>query len=210
MERDEVFVPKTRSEIGLHATERQVEEKDRVSEFTETGILDRPTSLLDRAEAVFEDAPLWNCFCLLVRELLGFPLYLISHQSGHDYGRWTSHFDPKAPFFRKRHYWQVVASDIGVVSALAALTLWSSQRGFSEVFKYYILPYLVVNHHLVMITYLQHTSPVIPHYRGTHWTFARGALCTVDRNMFGAVGAYVFHGICETHVLHHLHSRLTQ
>ena len=52
------------------------------------------------------------------------------------------------------------------------------------------------------ITYLQHTDPSLPHYTGETWTFARGAAATIDRE-FGFIGRNLFHGIVETHVLHH-------
>ncbi len=70
------------------------------------------------------------------------------------------------------------------------------------------VPYLGVNHWLVMLTYLQHTDPTLPHYRAGEWTFARGALCTMDRNMLGPVGPYLMHGITETHICHHLVSKI--
>lgn len=38
--------------------------------------------------------------------------------------------------------------------------------GFAAVGKYYLLPYMIVNYHLVLITYLQHTDVFIPHFRG--------------------------------------------
>jgi omega-6 fatty acid desaturase (delta-12 desaturase) len=55
---------------------------------------------------------------------------------------------------------------------------------------------------LVAITYLQHTDPSLPHYQGQAWNFARGAAATIDRE-FGFIGRQLFHGIIETHVLHH-------
>jgi omega-6 fatty acid desaturase (delta-12 desaturase) len=59
----------------------------------------------------------------------------------------------------------------------------------------------------VAITYLQHTDPSLPHYAASSWTFARGAAATIDRE-FGFVGRNLFHGIIETHVLHHLVSTI--
>lgn len=53
-----------------------------------------------------------------------------------------------------------------------------------------------------MITFLQHTDPSIPHYKGDTWNFTRGAAATIDRE-FGFIGRTLFHGIVETHVLHH-------
>jgi omega-6 fatty acid desaturase (delta-12 desaturase) len=33
-------------------------------------------------------------------------------------------------------------------------------------------------------------------------------LCTIDRNLGGALGAFILHGICETHVSHHVCSKI--
>ena len=52
------------------------------------------------------------------------------------------------------------------------------------------------------ITYLQHTDPSLPHYQSEQWNFVRGAAATIDRDM-GFIGRHLFHGIIETHVLHH-------
>lgn len=55
---------------------------------------------------------------------------------------------------------------------------------------------------IVAITYLQHTDPTLPHYEPETWSFTRGAAATIDRD-FGFIGRHLFHGIIETHVLHH-------
>lgn len=72
-----------------------------------------------------------------------------------------------------------------------------------------------VNHWLVLITFLQHTDPLLPHYRASEFTFPRGALATYDRNLLGDlgpimawIGATCTHGISETHVAHHVHSKI--
>jgi omega-6 fatty acid desaturase (delta-12 desaturase) len=72
-----------------------------------------------------------------------------------------------------------------------------------------------VNHWLVLITFLQHTDPLLPHYRAPEFTFPRGALSTLDRKLFGDLGsipawlgATLTHGIAETHVLHHVSSKI--
>ena len=57
------------------------------------------------------------------------------------------------------------------------------------------------------ITFLQHTDPSLPHYEPEAWNFARGAAATIDRE-FGFVGRHIFHGIIETHVLHHFVSTI--
>ena len=72
-----------------------------------------------------------------------------------------------------------------------------------------------VNHWLVLITFLQHTDPLLPHYRNSEFTFTRGALSTFDRSLLGDlgpigawIGATLTHGISETHVLHHVSSKI--
>jgi len=67
----------------------------------------------------------------------------------------------------------------------------------------------------VLITFLQHTDPLLPHYRSEEFTFPRGALATLDRNLLGDLGSFmgwigatVTHGISETHVAHHVSSKI--
>lgn len=72
-----------------------------------------------------------------------------------------------------------------------------------------------VNHWLVLITFLQHTDPLLPHYRSEEFTFSRGALATLDRKLLGDLGSFMgwigattTHGISETHVAHHVSSKI--
>ena len=80
---------------------------------------------------------------------------------------------------------------------------------------YSLIDYLRVNHWLVLITFLQHTDPLLPHYRAPEFTFPRGALATLDRSLLGDcgkimgwIGAHATHGLSETHVLHHVSSKI--
>jgi hypothetical protein len=59
----------------------------------------------------------------------------------------------------------------------------------------------------VMITYLHHTSPKVPKYNASSWTFVRGATATIDRD-FGIIGTHFFHNISSDHVTHHLFSKI--
>lgn len=59
----------------------------------------------------------------------------------------------------------------------------------------------------VLITFLQHTDPSLAHYTGESWNFVRGAGSTIDRDL-GFIGRHLFHGIIETHVLHHFVSTI--
>ena len=101
-------------------------------------------------------------------------------------------------------------SDFGIGLMLGILTLWANiaHGGWKDVAQYYFMPYLWTNHWLVMITYLQHTDARLPHYQPSVWNFPRGALCTIDRDWLGFVGPWFFHGISETHVCHHVCSKI--
>lgn len=55
-----------------------------------------------------------------------------------------------------------------------------------------------------MITYLHHTDPMLPHYRGKAWNFQRGAAATVDRPFLGWQGRFFLHDVAHYHVIHHV------
>lgn len=136
-------------------------------------------------------------------------MYLFTNATGQrHYPDGTNHFDPSSILFKPQHLWQIIASNVGVSITLSVLAFWAYKRSFAEVAVIYLIPYLWVNHWLVFITYLQHTDPVLPHYSANKWTFARGALATIDRKLMGPIGPYVLHGICETHVSHHVSSKI--
>ena len=79
-------------------------------------------------------------------------------------------------------------------------------KGVSWVMCVYGVPLMIVNGFLVLITYLQHTHPSLPHYDGSEWDWLRGALATVDRD-YGVLNK-VFHHITDTHIVHHLFSTM--
>ncbi|KAF9138219.1 Fatty acid oxidation complex subunit alpha [Mortierella sp. GBA39] len=188
LNRDQVFVPKTRTQVGLPAKKENVVEED-------------------EAVHLDEEAPIVTLFWMLVQFLFGWPAYLAVNASGQDYGQWTSHFHTWSPIFEARNFTDVIFSDLGVLVTLGALVYASLQTSLLAVTKYYIVPYLFVNFWLVLITFLQHTDPKLPHYRENAWNFQRGALCTVDRS-FGKFLDHMFHGIVHTHVAHHLFSQM--
>jgi omega-6 fatty acid desaturase (delta-12 desaturase) len=82
-----------------------------------------------------------------------------------------------------------------------------SSAGALRVFYFYGIPYLITNNNLVLITFLQHTDVFMPHFRAKEWNWLRGALCTVDRN-FGFFMNRALHHITDTHVCHHLFSKM--
>ena len=99
----------------------------------------------------------------------------------------------------------MIASDMGLALTAGALYVAGQKFGFASVALMYGQPYLWLNHWIVAITYLHHTHPEVPKYRPEAWTFIKGALATVDRNL-GFAGQHMLHNIADYHVIHHLFS----
>jgi len=143
---------------------------------------------------------------ITVMLLFGWPAYLFTNVTGHKYDRSTNHFNPWSPLFRPDQAWVIVLSDIGLAVTLGLLWWAGMAFGIGWVVKVYVVPYLIVNLWLVLITDLQHTDPAIPHYRDEDWSWIKGALCTIDRD-YGILN-HIFHHITDTHVAHHLFSTM--
>lgn len=189
---DQVFVPMTRGEynaacgITLHE--------------------DGSHSYRSAISEAIEETPIGDVYNIVKMFLLGWPAYLFANAAGQKYGPGTNHFNPKAKMFSARDYWDVVVSDIGLIVAFGALVFCIRKFTFLEVLKYYLIPYLIVNSWLVLITYLQHSDPAIPHYTPKEFNFVRGALCSIDRD-YGICNV-LQHRIGQTHVVHHLFSQM--
>ncbi|BBN00844.1 omega-6 fatty acid desaturase / acyl-lipid omega-6 desaturase (Delta-12 desaturase) [Marchantia polymorpha subsp. ruderalis] len=143
---------------------------------------------------------------ILVTLTLGWPLYLLFNVSGRKYPRFANHFDPSAPIFNSREMLFIFISDIALLTVAFGLYTLGATFGFLWLMKIYGVPLLIVNGFLVLITYLQHTHPSLPHYSGEEWDWLRGALSTVDRD-YGILN-HVFHHITDTHVAHHIFSTM--
>ena len=124
-------------------------------------------------------------------------------------GKNASHFSTSSALWDNesdkdtvRNYY-VVVSLAGFFLAVAASAAACYTYGPAAYALYYFLPYLVTNLNLVLITYLQHTDPQVPHFRDPKFEWLQGALCTVDRS-FGWLLDHVFHHISDTHVVHHM------
>nr|AAL93620.1 fatty acid desaturase 2 [Olea europaea subsp. europaea]UUT07146.1 delta-12 fatty acid desaturase 2 [Olea europaea] len=144
---------------------------------------------------------------LLVFQLtLGWPLYLMFNVSGRHYDRFACHYNPNSPMYSDRERAQILISDAGVLAVTCGLYRLTAAKGLAWVFCVYGGPLLVVNGFLVLITYLQHTHPSLPHYDSSGWDWLRGALATVDRD-WGILNK-VFRNITDTHVSHHLFSTM--
>jgi len=216
IERDMVFVPKTReqyaSKMGYY-----------VHELSE----------------LMEETPIATAGHLIGQQLLGWILYISFNVTGHDFhfrqkeGRGigkkngisghVNHFDPSSPLYEAKDAKLILASDLGLAAMLGILFYIGKNFGWANLAVWYFLPYIWVHHWLgklfcrkegtklmcvvVAITYLQHTDPMLPHYEDNVWNFSRGAAATIDREL-GFIGRTIMHGIVETHVLHHFVSTI--
>lgn len=205
---DQAYVPRDRAYFDLPELD---ETREELSGGSVTDEVKR-----EFVEAL-SDSPIGTFLNTLKYLTLGWPAYLFFNSSGqarYPFG-WTNHFNPNAIIFSPKQRMQIIASDIGILLWVAALYFSIGKFGFLEVFKIYLAPYLWVNHWIILITFLQHTDPLLPHYRSGEFTFPRGALATFDRSLLGDLGpvmawlaATLTHGISETHVAHHVHSKI--
>ncbi|KAJ7487804.1 fatty acid desaturase-domain-containing protein [Mycena latifolia] len=207
MTQDQVFVPWTRSQMGLPPLDSARDDVlgSNVSEAVQSEIW----------EAI-GDSPIYAFLQCVVYLLAGLPMYLMFNTAGQArYPKGTNHFSPSSVIFAKHQYNQIVLSDLGIFIWLGLIVLSCYHYSFATVFRVYLVPYIWVNHWLVLITFLQHSDPLVPHYRAEMFNFQRGALCTMDRSLLGDLGpvmgwlgAHATHGISETHVLHHVTSKI--
>jgi len=183
LEKDEVFVP-----LVKDATWVEVVDDDVFSTLKSTGL---------------------RLFQITIMMLLGWPLYLLINATGHQFypkNKFVNHFLPSSPIFADKERILVLLSDIGLMGVFFVLYRVASVTSFVWLLKIYIIPLLLVNFFLVLITFLQHTDYALPHYTGNEWDWLRGALATIDRD-FGVLNG-VFHHITDTHVVHHLFSNM--
>lgn len=174
LEKDEVFVPKTKSGLSWFSK--------------------------------YLNNPPGRFITLTVQLTIGWPLYLMFNVSGRPYTRFACHFDPNAPIYSDRERLQIYISDAGILAVTYGLYRLVLSKGLAWVLGVYGFPLLIVNGFLVLITYLQHTHPALPHYDASEWDWLRGALATMDRD-YGILNK-VFHNITDTHVAHHLFSTM--
>lgn len=179
-----------------------------------TGSLDKdevfvPNSRPEVDDKEWKQVPLVRLFFVVMPQLAGWPLYLLFNVTGnksYPKSRWVNHFDPYSPIFSKRERVEVAISDAALVAVFYTLYSLAHSFGWAWLVKTYVIPYLWVNHWLVMITLLQHTHPALPHYDEREWDWLRGALATVDRS-YGFLDI-VHHHLADTHVAHHLFSQI--
>ncbi|KAF8324722.1 fatty acid conjugase [Cantharellus anzutake] len=186
MERDENYVPKTRSELKMASGD-----------------------MMKRAdyEEIFGETPIWTLGRMLVMQLMGWQLYLTYNTLGSPmYPPGTNHWSPSSALFKKSDRVPILFTNTLLFTWISILGLWTYNTSISTFVKYYFIPYLFTNHWIVMFTFLHHTDPTMPHFRKDTWTFLRGAVTTVDRPLLGWMGRFFLHNISHDHVAHHFFS----
>ena len=141
MDRDMVFLPKTR-EVYARRVGRYVHELSELAEET----------------------PIVTALILFGRQLIGWPMYLLQNKTGHDNHQHQSegrgkgkkngpfggvnHFSPASPLYEAKDAKYIALSDLGL--GLMALILFEIAQayGWKNVFIWYFVPYLWVNHWL--------------------------------------------------------------
>ncbi|TFY81120.1 hypothetical protein EWM64_g2894 [Hericium alpestre] len=142
-------------------------------------------------------------------QAFGWHAYLAYNALGSPrYPKGTNHLSPSSALFKERERLKVIASNLGLAFMLCMLTLYIRRAGFASFVKFYFVPYLFANHWIVMLTFLHHSDPTIPHYRAKEWSFLRGAVATVDRPLLGWAGRFFLHNVSHDHVAHHLFSTI--
>ncbi|KAJ2916890.1 hypothetical protein MD484_g3491, partial [Candolleomyces efflorescens] len=188
LERDENYVPRTRSYYLLPP-----ESKAKIADYHD----------------VFEEVPLYTLLRIVLMQAIGWQYYLLTNIMGNpSYPQGTNHFQPSSPLFKPHHRSKIIASNVGLGVMVILLAIWSHRIGFWNFIRLYFIPYILTNHWIVMITYLQHSDPTIPHYRNKEWTFLRGALSTVDRPFLGWMGRFFLHNVSHDHIAHHVFSTI--
>jgi omega-6 fatty acid desaturase (delta-12 desaturase) len=141
MERDMVFVPKSR-EVFANRIGRFVHE---LHELT-------------------EETPIATATHLIAQQLLGWIMYLFFNVTGHNnherqpegrgkgkqngyFGR-VNHFDPASPLYEAKDAKLILLSDLGLGITVTTLVMLSRTYGFSNMAVWYFIPYLWVNHWL--------------------------------------------------------------
>lgn len=141
IERDMVFVPKTREKY-----------------------FSRMKKVMHDVAELTEETPINTFVYMITRQLLGWPMYLLRNTTGHNNherqpegrgkgkrngtGGGVNHFDPASPLFEAKDAKLIALSDIGLAAVLIGLFYIAHNFGFGNLAKWYIVPYLWVNHWL--------------------------------------------------------------
>ena len=146
LERDMVFVPKTRDQYA-----------------SKLGYLAHEVSEL------MEETPIATATTMVGQQLVGWLLYLTENVTGHNYherqsegrgkgkkngfGGGVNHFDPSSPLYEAKDGKLILLSDLGLVLMASALFMVGRNFGWTNLAVWYFVPYLWVNHWLGQSTF---------------------------------------------------------
>ncbi|MBI1241169.1 fatty acid desaturase [Umezakia ovalisporum] len=162
-----------------------------------TGNIDNDESWYPVTKSQYKQMPLLQKLGRYYVFLLAYPVYLFKRSPGKD----GSHFLPSSPLFKPSEKQDVLTSTILWIGMVGLLGFFTYQWGWMWLLKYYAMPYIVFVIWLDLVTFLHHTEPDIPWYRGEDWTFLKGAISSIDRD-YGFIN-HIHHDI-GTHVAHHI------
>ena len=162
-----------------------------------TGNIDTDESWHPVTESYYGEMPWYMRFLRYQMVLFLYPLYLFKRSPGKE----GTHFHPSSSLFKPSEKWGVITSTICCLLMVGLLGFLTYEWGVMWLVKYYLGPYVVFVIWLDLVTFLHHTDPDIPWYRGEDWYFLKGALSTIDRD-YGLINN-IHHNI-GTHVVHHL------
>lgn len=166
-----------------------------------TGNIDTDESWYPVDESTYQAMPWPQKMVRFYGALFAYPFYLFFRSSG----RSGSHFMPSSNLFRPSERRDVLVSTL-CWSAMVVFLAWVGlTQGLLFLATYYVAPYLVFVAWLDLVTFLHHSEPDIPWYRGDEWYFLKGALSTIDRD-YGLINP-IHHNI-GTHVAHHIFSTM--
>jgi omega-6 fatty acid desaturase (delta-12 desaturase) len=143
MERDMVFVPKTREEYAS-----------------------RIGRLVHEIHELTEETPIATFIHSVGQQLLGWPMYLFGNVTGHNnherqpegrgkgmvngFTTGVNHFNPASPLYEAKDAKLILLSDLGLTITISVLVTLCKTYGFQNMLVWYFLPYLWVNHWLGM------------------------------------------------------------
>ena len=111
-----------------------------------------------------EETPIATVIHLILQQLIGWPMYLVTNTTGHNNherqpegrgkgkknGLFTgvNHFNPSSPLYESKDAKYILLSDLGLLAAGTVLYLLTQKFGFYNMAIWYFVPYLWVNHWL--------------------------------------------------------------
>ncbi|EIW53388.1 fatty acid conjugase [Trametes versicolor FP-101664 SS1] len=156
-------------------------------------------------QEAFEESPIFQLCRLCGMQLLGLHTYLTWNTMGSKrYPKGANHWNPYSGLFTQDEYAAVHVSNVAIAAMFTSLYVLARCTSWTFIVKIYLIPFLLTNHWVMAMTFLQHSCPTVPFYRSRAWSRTRGALSTIDRPFLGWVGKYIFLGVNHHHTTHHL------